>query len=170
MLLRVPPPEPKRCTRRLLHAGHAPRLCRASRRIRIAADGSIRRARCLAHCCWRRYAQGDGRDFDNPGVATLDCTNVDGAGLRIACHRRFLHDRQLSAAKPSMSGIGTGLVIFGVLMVLLVMRVPIGVAMFAGGASGYIYLNEGDMLPFLNSLKNLAYARLSNYDLIVVPL
>ena len=33
-----------------------------------------------------------------------------------------------------------------------------------------MYLNGGDVTPWLNSLKNLPYARLSNYDLVVIPL
>lgn len=69
-----------------------------------------------------------------------------------------------------MSGIAVGGLIFALLMVLLVVRVPIGVAMFTMGAAGYVYLTGGDTLPLLNSLKNLAYARLSNYDLVVIPL
>ncbi len=69
-----------------------------------------------------------------------------------------------------MSGIESGLVLFGVLMVLLVLRVPIGVAMFMVGAGGYFAFTGGQWTPLLNSLKNLAYARLSNYDLIVIPL
>jgi len=62
------------------------------------------------------------------------------------------------------------MVLFGALMALLVVRVPIGVAMFAVGAGGYLWLIGGDTAPLLNSLKNLAYARLSNYDLVVIPL
>jgi len=69
-----------------------------------------------------------------------------------------------------MSGIEVGFVIFGALLVLLVLRVPIGIAMFMCGAGGYLYLLGGETLPLLNSLKNLAYARLSNYDLVVIPL
>ena len=69
-----------------------------------------------------------------------------------------------------MTGIGVGLMLFGLLMVLLVLRVPIGIAMFAIGAGGYVWLTGGAWAPLLNSLKNLAYARLSNYDLIVIPL
>jgi C4-dicarboxylate transporter DctM subunit len=69
-----------------------------------------------------------------------------------------------------MSGIGAGLVLFGVMLVLLVLRVPIGMAMFAVGAGGYVWLTGGEWTPLFNSLKNLAYARLSNYDLIVIPL
>ena len=66
-----------------------------------------------------------------------------------------------------MSGIAAGLVLFGVMLVL---RVPIGIAMFSVGAGGYVWLTGGDWTPLFNSLKNLAYARLSNYDLIVIPL
>jgi C4-dicarboxylate transporter, DctM subunit len=69
-----------------------------------------------------------------------------------------------------MTGIGAGLLLFGLLMVLLVLRVPIGIAMFTIGAGGYVWLTGGEWTPLLNSLKNLAYARLSNYDLIVIPL
>ena len=69
-----------------------------------------------------------------------------------------------------MTGIGAGMVLFGLLMVLLVLRVPIGIAMFTVGAGGYVWLTGGAWTPLLNSLKNLAYARLSNYDLIVIPL
>jgi tripartite ATP-independent transporter DctM subunit len=64
----------------------------------------------------------------------------------------------------------TGFLLFAVLMALLFLRVPIGIAMFAVGAGGYVYLTGGDTLPLLGSLKNLAYARLSNYDLVVIPL
>ncbi|HZR03767.1 MAG TPA: TRAP transporter large permease [Burkholderiales bacterium] len=64
----------------------------------------------------------------------------------------------------------TGLLLFAILMALLVIRVPIGVAMFCVGASGYFYLTDFAPLPLLSSLKTLAYARLSNYDLVVIPL
>ena len=69
-----------------------------------------------------------------------------------------------------MSGIAVGLTIFGLLMILLVLRVPIGVAMFTMGSAGYVYLTGGEFAPWLSSLKNLAFARLSNYDLVVIPL
>jgi len=68
-----------------------------------------------------------------------------------------------------MSGTASGFWMFGILMALLVVRIPIGIAMFMVGAGGYVYI-IGDTLPLLNSLKNLAYARLSNYDLVVIPL
>ena len=49
-----------------------------------------------------------------------------------------------------MSGITVGFLIFAVLLALLVVRVPIGIAMFAVGAGGYVYLSGGDTLPLLN--------------------
>ena len=69
-----------------------------------------------------------------------------------------------------MSGISVGLVMFAGLLALMVVRVPIGVAMFAAGAAGYVYLMDGNTAPLLSSLKMLSYARLSNYDLVVIPL
>ena len=69
-----------------------------------------------------------------------------------------------------MTGISLGFLIFGVMLILMVIRVPIGIAMFIVGFGGYAYLNGGNFGVLLNSLKNLAYARLSNYDLVVIPL
>ncbi len=69
-----------------------------------------------------------------------------------------------------MSGIAIGLVMFAGLLALMVVRVPIGIAMFTAGAAGYVYLTGGESLVLMNSLKSLAYARLSNYDLVVIPL
>ncbi|MCC7348654.1 MAG: TRAP transporter large permease [Variibacter sp.] len=68
-----------------------------------------------------------------------------------------------------MSGTAVGFFIFAVMLALMVVRVPIGIAMFTVGAAGYVYLT-GSVNGLLNSLKNLAYARLSNYDLVVIPL
>ena len=69
-----------------------------------------------------------------------------------------------------MSGIAAGSTIFALLMVLLVIRVPIGIAMFVMGAGGYVAFTGWEITPLLNVLKNVAYARLSNYDLVVIPL
>ena len=68
-----------------------------------------------------------------------------------------------------MSGTTVGIAIFVVMLALMVVRVPIGIAMFTVGAAGYVYLT-GNVNALLNSLKNLGYARLSNYDLVVIPL
>ncbi|MCX7176921.1 MAG: TRAP transporter large permease [Proteobacteria bacterium] len=69
-----------------------------------------------------------------------------------------------------MSGANIGFIMFGIMLVLLMVRIPIGIAMFMVGGGGYVYLSGGDLIPLLSSLKNLAYARLSNYDLVVIPL
>jgi tripartite ATP-independent transporter DctM subunit len=69
-----------------------------------------------------------------------------------------------------VSGSEVGFIIFGVMLALMVVRVPIGIAMFCVGAAGYVYLTDGNVNALLNSLKNLAFARLSNYDLVVIPL
>ena len=69
-----------------------------------------------------------------------------------------------------MSGMHIGLMMFAVLMVLLALRVHIGIAMFMIGASGFVIMNDYSWMPLLYSLKNLAYARFSNYDLAVIPL
>ena len=69
-----------------------------------------------------------------------------------------------------MDGITIGLVMFAILLALMVIRIPIGISMFIAGAGGYVYLSGGNWTPLMASLKNLAYARLSNYDLIVIPL
>ena len=42
-----------------------------------------------------------------------------------------------------MSGTQVGFLIFGFLMLLLVLRVPIGIAMFIAGGGGYVYLTGG---------------------------
>jgi C4-dicarboxylate transporter DctM subunit len=37
-----------------------------------------------------------------------------------------------------MSGMQIGFIMFGILMMLLVVRIPIGIAMFLVGAGGYV--------------------------------
>src|SRR5947207_8592689 len=69
-----------------------------------------------------------------------------------------------------VSGIAIGAIMFAIMLSLMVIRVPIGIAMFIVGAGAYVYLTGGQVATLLNSLKNLAYARLSNYDLVVIPL
>lgn len=69
-----------------------------------------------------------------------------------------------------MSGMGIGMIMFAVLLGLLALRVQIGVAMFIVGAGGFLVMNGLDWLPLLSMLKNVAYARFSNYDLAVIPL
>jgi C4-dicarboxylate transporter DctM subunit len=68
-----------------------------------------------------------------------------------------------------MSGMTIGMIMFGALMILLVLRLHIGIAMFVIGSAGFVVMFDYSWLPLLNSLKNLAYARFSNYDLAVIP-
>ena len=69
-----------------------------------------------------------------------------------------------------MNGMAIGMIMFSILLMLLVLRVHIGIAMFLVGAGGYVFMSGGEFTPLLNSLKNLAYARFSNYDLAVIPI
>jgi len=69
-----------------------------------------------------------------------------------------------------MSGMTIGLIMFAVLLVLLALRVHIGIAMFIIGGAGFLVMNDYQSLPLLATLKNVAYARFSNYDLAVIPL
>lgn len=63
-----------------------------------------------------------------------------------------------------------GLLIFAGLMCALALRVHVGVGMFAAGAVCYLAMNGGDARALLFTLDHLAWARLSNYDLAVIPL
>ncbi len=69
-----------------------------------------------------------------------------------------------------MSGTAIGLIGFGGLLGLLALRVHIGVAMFIAGAGIYLTINDGQSAALLFTLNNLTFARLSNYDLSVIPL
>ena len=60
--------------------------------------------------------------------------------------------------------------IFAGLIAMLALRVPIGAAMFAAGTAAYFTLTGFALAPILGVLKNVAYARLSNYDLVVIPM
>ncbi len=67
-----------------------------------------------------------------------------------------------------MSGVEFGTLMFGVLVVLLLARVPIGAAMFLVGVAGYVTMTGWS--PLLNYLKTSAYGRFAVYDLSVIPL
>ena len=69
-----------------------------------------------------------------------------------------------------MSGLGLGLLALAATFVLLVLRVHIGLTMMVGGALCFLAVNQGDASALLFSLNNLAWSRLSNYDLAVIPL
>lgn len=67
-----------------------------------------------------------------------------------------------------MSNLSIGLAVFATMLALMAIRVPIAMSMFLPGAVGYFLIaGEG---PLLNHLKGSAFARLSVYDLSVIPL
>ncbi|MBT0568840.1 TRAP transporter large permease [Curvibacter sp. CHRR-16] len=67
-----------------------------------------------------------------------------------------------------MSTMAIGLAMFGAMLLLMTVRVPIAVAMFVPGAVGYWMLSG--WYPLLSHLKGAVYARVSVYDLSVIPL
>ena len=69
-----------------------------------------------------------------------------------------------------MSGTAVGLTGFVVLLTLLAFRIHIALTMLLTGAGIYIVMNQGELSGLLYTLNNLVYARVSNYDLAVIPL
>ena len=67
-----------------------------------------------------------------------------------------------------MTTFQIGLSMFGGMLVLMAVRVPIAIAMFVPGALGYLALSG--WLPLLSHLKGAVYGRVSVYDLSVIPL
>lgn len=67
-----------------------------------------------------------------------------------------------------MNALSLTALIFGTMLVLMAIRVPIAVSMFTAGAVGYV-LQTG-WHPFASFLNTQAFARFANYDLSVIPL
>ena len=67
-----------------------------------------------------------------------------------------------------MSPLALTLSIFGIMLVLMAIRIPIAVTMFAAGAIGYVM--QTGWSPFANFLNTAAFARFASYDLSVIPL
>ncbi len=67
-----------------------------------------------------------------------------------------------------MNGTNVGMIMFGAMLALMVVRVPIAAAMFIPGAVGYWVMTSD--VALLNMLKGSAVARLTVYDLSVIPL
>ncbi len=68
----------------------------------------------------------------------------------------------------SLSAAQVGLTMFAVMLLLMASRVPIAAAMFLPGLAGYFLMT--DAASTLNLLKGNAVARLTVYDLSVIPL
>jgi C4-dicarboxylate transporter DctM subunit len=67
-----------------------------------------------------------------------------------------------------MSSLSLTLLIFGSMLALMAIRVPIAVSMFGAGAIGYI--TQTGWPPFASFLNSQAFARFAGYDLSVIPL
>ena len=67
-----------------------------------------------------------------------------------------------------MSALTLCLIIFGVMLALMAIRVPIAVSMFSAGTLGYLI--QTGWGPYSSFLNNLAFARFASYDLSVIPL
>ncbi|MFT6450854.1 MAG: tripartite ATP-independent transporter DctM subunit [Halocynthiibacter sp.] len=68
-----------------------------------------------------------------------------------------------------MSDLQIGLASFPVLLLLIFMRVPIGVAMLSIGFTG-TYLVNGNTIMTMSQLKHLTYGTFSNYSFSIIPL
>ncbi|WP_332683080.1 TRAP transporter large permease [Bosea sp. (in: a-proteobacteria)] len=67
-----------------------------------------------------------------------------------------------------MSGFSLALAGFGVMLALMALRLPIGLAMLVVGSAGYVQLNG--LEPFLNYIRTTPYQIFANYTLSVIPL
>jgi C4-dicarboxylate transporter DctM subunit len=67
-----------------------------------------------------------------------------------------------------MTPITMAVAVFAVMLVLMALRTPISIAMFAAGAAGYIA--QAGWLPMASFLNTQAFARFASYDLSVIPL
>jgi tripartite ATP-independent transporter DctM subunit len=67
-----------------------------------------------------------------------------------------------------LSNLSIGVALFGAMLALMAIRVPIAVAMFVPGAIGYTLISGWN--PLLNHLKGAVFGRFSVYDLSVIPL
>lgn len=67
-----------------------------------------------------------------------------------------------------MTPVQLTLFIFGSMLFLMAIRVPIAISMFCAGALGYV--TQTGWLPFANFVNSHAFARFAGYDLSVIPL
>jgi C4-dicarboxylate transporter, DctM subunit len=67
-----------------------------------------------------------------------------------------------------MTPITLTLLIFAVMLVLMALRTPISISMFAAGVVGYVL--QAGWLPLASFLNTQAFARFASYDLSVIPL
>ena len=51
-----------------------------------------------------------------------------------------------------MTGVQVGSLMFAIMLTLMIVRVPIGIAMFLVGCGGYAHLTDGNFYALLSSL------------------
>ncbi len=59
---------------------------------------------------------------------------------------------------------------FGILLLMIFLRAPIGLAMLLIGFGGWYYAMNGNPVPLLNKLKSETYTTFSSYSLSIVPM
>lgn len=67
-----------------------------------------------------------------------------------------------------MSGLGTALVGFGVMLALIALRMPVGLSLLVVGSAGFISLSSWPV--FFAYMKTNSYHQFANYTLSVIPL
>src|SRR4029453_5558787 len=66
------------------------------------------------------------------------------------------------------SGVAAAALGFGVMLALIAVRMPVGLAMLVTGSAGYVY--PSSLRAFPNYIKSPPYFLFSNYTLSVIPL
>ncbi len=72
------------------------------------------------------------------------------------------------AMELGLSQLSVGLMVMGLMLALMVIRIPIAATMLIPGFLGYILLSSPAGL--MSYMKGVAYAKLAVYDLSVIPL
>ena len=68
-----------------------------------------------------------------------------------------------------MSGITVALIAFGLMLVMIALRCPIGLSMLLVGSGGYIWLHPSGMTAFFGYMKTNPYHQFANYTLSQIP-
>src|SRR5690606_27987325 len=89
------------------------------------------------------------------------------AGLRL--HRLAQPARGERRRRRAMTSLELGIWSFPILLALIFLRIPIGLAMLMVGFFG-TWLVTGTWTPILAQMKSLTYDTFSNYSLSIVPL
>ena len=144
----------------------------------LDAIGALMLTSMTALLAWRSAVGAVGgrpgrRDVDAARLADLVELRAGRTGAGVDRPDR-LDPGRAAAAQSRHHGVAAvsptliGLVMFAAMIAMMVVRVPIAAAMFIPGVVGYLAL-AGDS-ALLNHLKGSAVARLTVYDLSVIPL